>query len=60
MHSRDDEVIPIALGGRALRGLFAEVEYEETSGHSHQVSLPVADPALRRSYLSFLDRLAPR
>lgn len=59
-HSRDDQVIPIDHGGRALRGLFAEVEYEETSGYSHQDCLPVSDPNLRRTYLAFLERLVPR
>lgn len=60
MHSRDDVVIPIDKGGRALRGLFAEAEYEETAGYSHQDCLPVADPNLRRVYLGFLERLVPR
>ncbi|MEQ1501326.1 MAG: alpha/beta hydrolase [Myxococcota bacterium] len=60
MHSTDDQVIPIDLGGRALRGVIAEVEYEETSGLSHQQCLPVSDARLRRVYLSFLDRVVPR
>jgi alpha-beta hydrolase superfamily lysophospholipase len=59
MHSRDDQVIPIEHSARELRGLIAEVEYEETSGLSHQQSLPLSDRRLLRSYLSFLDRLVP-
>jgi alpha-beta hydrolase superfamily lysophospholipase len=59
MHSRDDQVIPIEHSARELRGLIAEVEYEETSGLSHQQSLPLSDRRLLRSYLSFLERTAP-
>jgi fermentation-respiration switch protein FrsA (DUF1100 family) len=60
MHSRDDQVIPVDLGGRALRGLFAEVEYHETAGYPHQVCLPCADRSIRKIYLDFLNRVVPR
>lgn len=59
LHSRDDEVIPIGHGGRALRELIAEVEYHETSTWTHGHCLPVADPELRAAYLSFLARAVP-
>jgi alpha-beta hydrolase superfamily lysophospholipase len=59
LHSSDDEVVPVELGGRALRGLIAEVEYVETSGLSHQYCLPVSDASVRKVYLAFLDRLVP-
>ena len=57
MHSRDDAVIPIEYGGRALRNVIAEVQYEETSGLTHQHCLPVSDPHLKHAYLTFLDRM---
>jgi fermentation-respiration switch protein FrsA (DUF1100 family) len=60
MHSRDDQVIPVDLGGRALRGVIAEVQYEETSGLSHQDCLPVSDSRLRRAYLAFLEDRVPK
>lgn len=60
MHSRDDQVIPIEFGGRALRGIIAEVTYEETSGYSHQDCLPVSDARLRRVYLDFLEAQVPQ
>lgn len=59
MHSRDDQVIPVAHGGRALRPIIAEVRYEETSGWSHQDCLPASDARLRQVYLSFLDGCVP-
>lgn len=59
MHSRDDQVIPIDHGGRALRSIIAEVTYEETSGWSHQDCLPVSDGRLRQVYLAFLDGCVP-
>lgn len=60
LHSRDDQVIPVELGGRALQGLIAEVEYVETAGYAHQDCLPCADAGLRNIYLNFLDRIVPR
>jgi fermentation-respiration switch protein FrsA (DUF1100 family) len=59
MHSRDDKVIPIQHSGRELRGLIAEVEYEETAELTHQHSLPLSDRRLLRSYLGFLERRVP-
>lgn len=59
MHSRDDEVIPIDLGGRALHPYLAEAEYHETSGYGHGHCLPVVDPPVRDAYLAFLERVVP-
>lgn len=59
MHSRDDTLIPLALSAKALRPMIAEVEYEETSGLTHQDALPLSDPLLRSRYLAFLERMVP-
>lgn len=59
MHSRDDQVIPADLGGRALRNVIAEVDYHEAAGFTHQDCLPMSDPELRRVYLAFLARAVP-
>ncbi|MBX2799276.1 MAG: alpha/beta hydrolase [Myxococcales bacterium] len=60
MHSSDDQLIPLALGGKQLLPVLAEAEYHETSGFGHQHCLPVDDRSLRQAYLSFLERLVPR
>ena len=60
LHSRDDDLIPLQHSARELRAFIAEVEYEETSGHTHQSCLPVSDRRLGRAYLSFLERRVPR
>lgn len=60
MHSRDDEVIPLRLGGAALQPYFAEAEYHETSGLGHGHCLPVMDRVLRRAYLAYLETTVPR
>ncbi|HHO51495.1 MAG TPA: alpha/beta hydrolase [Deltaproteobacteria bacterium] len=60
MHSRDDEVIPLHLGGVGLQPYFAEAEYHETSGLGHGHCLPVMDRVLREAYLAYLDATVPR
>ena len=60
MHSRDDRVIPVDLGGRALQPYFAEAEYHETGQWGHGHCLPVVERELRRAYLSFLEARVPR
>lgn len=60
MHSSDDEVIPLALSGKALQPYFAEAEYHETERWRHGHCLPVMDRTLRRAYLSFLEDRVPR
>jgi fermentation-respiration switch protein FrsA (DUF1100 family) len=60
MHSRDDEVVPVHLGGRELHLRLAEGVYHETGGYGHDDCLPVVDPALRQVYLAFLDKRVPR
>lgn len=59
MHSSDDRVIPVDLGGRTLRHVIAEVQYEEVSGLQHNDWM-LAEPRLRRVYLDFLERSVPR
>jgi uncharacterized protein len=60
LHSRDDQVIPLAFSGKALLDVIAEAEYHETAGLSHNDPLPIADPELRAAYLAFLERIVPR
>ena len=60
LHSKDDEVVPIELGGRALAPFFAEATFVETERWGHGVCLPVADRSIRKAYLAFLERTVPR
>ena len=59
LHSRDDERIPIDLGGRALASALPHARYEETEGYGHGACLSVEDPPSQRAYFAFLDRVLP-
>jgi uncharacterized protein len=59
LHSRADRTIPPDLGGRSLRNVIAEVEYEEVADLDHNDWL-LAEPRVREVYLGFLERMVPR
>lgn len=59
LHSRDDGLIPVEHG-RRLSQRFAEVEYIETEGYTHNDVLPAASAPLRKAYVAFLERVVPR
>lgn len=59
MHSTDDQVIPVDLGGRALAALLPRAEYHEVAGYPHGPCLPLVDRDLAREWLAFLERQVP-
>lgn len=59
MHSTDDEVVPIDLGGRPLSQVIADVEYHEVQGLGHNDPVPLRYKDVRGALVAFLDRTVP-
>lgn len=58
LHSRDDGLIPVDHA-RRLHQRFAEAQYVEVEGLTHNHALTVSDHEVQQAYLAFLERLVP-
>lgn len=60
LHSRDDQLIPPHIGGRALAAALPDARYVEVANLSHQDDLPLSDAEARSAWLAFLEERVPR